>query len=184
MRGSLSKASSISARSFRETLDPSYKFSFSTLQFRGRLELLLWPPYMYVRYTPWKAPPRHASGYIRSLGGRESVYLLRLYVRAREHASACACGRYMPDNGRHPYGWRLGFAENNGANFPLSPSILVGILYCRARIYIYIYVQERYPHIHIYICIYVPIYTYVCVDRPSKCSVRRTYLYPSHTVSN
>lgn len=84
----------------------------------------------------------------------------------REHA----CGRYTPDNGRHPYGWPLGSAGNNGANFPLSPSILVGILYCRARcIYIYICMCIRSSR-HIYIPLYI------CTDcsHPSKRSPERT----------
>lgn len=65
-------------------LDPSYKFSSSTLQFRGRLELLLCrggtiDRHVGTIHATHRERYRLASGYIRSLSERESAYV-------REHA--------------------------------------------------------------------------------------------------
>jgi len=82
-----------------------------------------------------------------------------MYEHERVDVCVCVCarararawGRYVPNNGKHPYGWRLGSTGNNGANFPFSSSILVGILYCRLVyirthiLYIYIYIYLPHP---------------------------------------
>lgn len=112
---------------------------------------------------------------ILDLRAGKSLGILR--VCKHERAKMCACGRYVPDNGRHPYGWRLGSTGNNGANFPLLPSILVGILYCGLMP---ICIYERYtPYMYIWLCVS----TYVSALVLPK-TFPSAYLYTSHTVSN
>jgi len=74
-------------------LDPSYKFSSSTLQFRGRLELLLCrggtiDRHVGTIHATHRERYRLASGYIRSLGERESAYLPCMYESTRARRGA------------------------------------------------------------------------------------------------
>lgn len=116
-----------------------------TLQFRGRLELLLphsRPPCRYDsthRETVCTAVSRIRVEGADLSGSPVCAYSILVGL------DRCAWGRYTSDNGRHPYRWRLGSTGNNGANFPPSPSILVGILY-----YHPVYIRTVHPRIYIH----------------------------------
>lgn len=153
----------LSVRSFQETLDPSYKFSSSTLQFRGRLELLLCRGGTIDRHVG-TIHATHRERYRRATHlGTFDLQVRVSSVCVREHA--CTSRRARVVDTRRIMGGTLmdgvwvppGTMERTSPSY--HPSLSESFI-AAPDVHIYIYVYTN-----LYIRTYVHIYMRVCMYR-------------------